>query len=92
MYFLSGCPPTRTTTCSSSVQDGWVHRTGLNLRRGEETGVCMFMVGCAHLSRWAGAQVFCSRLSKGQLAARGPYLVILWTWEGVRSEVKQPLQ
>lgn len=52
----------------------------------------MSMVGCAHMSRWAGAQVFSSGLNKGHLAARGLSLVILWTWEGVRSEAKQPLQ
>lgn len=52
----------------------------------------MFMVGRIHLSRWAGAQAFHSQLSKGQLAARGLSLVILWTWEDVRSEVRQPLQ
>lgn len=34
-----------------------------------KTRVWMFMVGCAHLSRWAGAQVFCTRLNRGQLAA-----------------------
>lgn len=52
----------------------------------------MSMVGCAHLSRWAGARGFCTRLNKGHLAACGLSLVILWTWEGVRSEAKQPLQ
>lgn len=51
----------------------------------------MFVVGRTYLSRWAGAQVFYTRLNKGQLTALGLSLVILWALEGVRSEVKQPL-
>jgi hypothetical protein len=88
-----GCTPACwTTTCSSAVQDGWVYRTGLNLRQGgREQSLDVHGGVCTH-EQVAGAQVFSSGLNKGHLAARGLSLVILWTWEGVRSEAKQPLQ
>lgn len=81
-----GCIPTCwTTTCSSSVQGGCVHSTGLNPRQGggeQSSGVH----GRVCTSEQVG-KVFHTRLNKGQLAALGLSLVILWTLEGVKSEI-----